>query len=50
MSYNAVHDLIVHGKVDLFGVKDSFRIAAKARRDSRESPARARSAITVFHE
>lgn len=41
---------MVQGKVERFGVRDSFRMAEKARRDSTDSPARERSAMTEFHD
>lgn len=49
-SQRAEQDLMAQGKVERVGVRPSFRIEEKARRASIESPLRAKSAMTEFHE
>ena len=49
-SDKAEQDLMTQGKVDLLGLTESFRIDRNARRASKESPLRAKSAMTEFHE
>lgn len=41
---------MVQGKVDLLGLRESLRMEENARRASRESPLRAKSAMTEFQE
>lgn len=49
-SHKAEQDLMAQGKLDRLGLRASFRMEEKARRASTESPPRAKSAITEFHE
>lgn len=43
-------DLIAQGKVERFGMRESFRMEEKARRASTESPLRASSAMIEFQD
>ncbi|KAG5526962.1 hypothetical protein RHGRI_028034 [Rhododendron griersonianum] len=49
-SKRAEQDLMAQGKVERSGLRESFRMEEKARRASTESPPRANSAMTEFHE